>query len=77
MLRILVFVLGLALVSGVAYYAITQGSKVHASQLDDVPGAPEVGDSPHETLQNVRAASKRIEDDEAKRLEEMDRKVKE
>ena len=76
MFRIIVLVLGLAIVSGVAYWAITQGSRVHADQAADLPGAPQVG-TPHETLQNVRSAAQRIESDEAKRLEEMERKANE
>ena len=63
--RILVLVLGLAVVSYVAYFAITHRSA----------GMDDQGRTPAETLQNVRVKAKQIENDAQKRADDMFQKT--
>lgn len=63
--RILVLVLGLAVVSFVAYYAITHRSA----------GMDDQGRTPAQTLQNVRDKANQMEKDAQKRADDMYQKT--
>ncbi len=69
--RILAIVLGLGVVVGVAYYAVTR----HGGPQGD-PGSLEGKSAPKQTLDNVHRAADRVTEDMAKRAREDDQMQK-
>jgi hypothetical protein len=65
--RILSLVLGLAVIAGAVYWSLTRTSAPRAT--DDGPSAPK------QTLDNVRGAANRIEDDAQRRADETEQKA--
>ena len=71
MAKFLTLVLALATLGGIAYYVMY--SNKNPASVSANPA--EVESAPHQQLENVRSAAKRIEADDARRAEEVLKKT--
>ena len=67
--RILIVVLGLGVVLGIAYYVVRGHAPVPDPGNVEGPNAPS---APKQTLDNVRKAANKMDEDAAKRMKEGD-----